>query len=461
MKKIKIPTLLGIIFLVVGFISSVLLIRNRQIFNSSANPSTAPRDIKITNVSDSSFNVSWVTDTATSGFVSFGESKDPGATALPDNASASTVHYVTLQQLKPSTMYYFKINSNSILYDNSGIAWQIKTGASINGSTNNYVATGTVTLSNGGPAADTIVYLSGDNISILSTKTNLSGKWVLPLSSARVTDLSSFSTVSGTSLLSVFVQGGSKGVSTAQIYANAANPTPTIVLGNNYDFRNQQGTDLTNSPSALVNLPQDTNATSSAGFNIGGIKQSATVSKKVTIDSVTNGEVVKSVKPEFFGSATAGQIINITVQSTTQSTKITVPSTGVWKWSPPSNLEPGSHTITISYTDAAGILRSITRSFIVQAANEPSFVSTPSATLKPTTPTPTPTPTPSASPKATVAPTPTVAATNTPTPKATLKPTSTPSALPTAGEGGATIALLSIALGLFVGSVIAWKKIEG
>ncbi len=462
MKKIKIPTFLGIVFLVVGIVASVVVVQNRQLLKIGATPSISPHDIRITNVSDNSFAVSWVTDTDTTGFVTFGENQSLGRTSLSDNSSVSTLHYVVLQQLKAATIYFFKINSNSTIFDNAGIAWQTKTGPTLVGQSSNTVLSGTVNTASGIPASNVIIYVSADNVGALSTQTNASGKWVLPLSSARTNDAIGVAQISSTStLLQIFLQGGPLGVATAQIYPASSNPTPVITLGNNYDFRSQQGNDNSNSPSAQLNLPADNNATNSSGFKTNPLKGQTTGTKKVTIDSVSDGDVIKSSKPEFFGTANAGQTINITVESTPQNTKLTVSSSGVWRWSPPSDLPAGSHTITISWTDAAGILRTLTKLFVVQAANGPSFVSTPSSTLKPTSsPSPTPTPTPTPTLVATATTTPTVTPSILPTIKPTIVPTSTAAALPVAGETTATIALISIALGLFAGSIILFQKIE-
>jgi hypothetical protein len=93
-------------------------------------------------------------------------------------------------------------------------------------------------------------------------------------------------------------------------------------------------------------------------------------------------------------------------------------------------LEPGPHTISISYTDENGILKQVKRTFIVSAyASEgtPSYISTPSASLAPSI---TPRPTTS---QITQAPSPTT------TVRAALP--ATDSAIPVSGSVANTFAL--------------------
>ena len=43
---------------------------------------------------------------------------------------------------------------------------------------------------------------------------------------------------------------------------------------------------------------------------------------------------------------------------------------GNWEFTPPAGLEPGAHSVTISYIDAAGEEKTLSRSFIIAAAGE-------------------------------------------------------------------------------------------
>ncbi len=192
-------------------------------------------------------------------------------------------------------------------------------------------------------------------------------------------------------------------------------------------------------------------------------------SKKVSLDSIKEGEVVTSTKPQFFGTAEKGTKITVKVESENpQTTNLTVGSTGSWKWSPPTSLTEGVHKITISWTDENGVLQTLTKNFIVQAADNPAFVSTPSATptlaptIKPTA-SPSLKPSPTATASASIKPTATASASATikPTasPKPTAKPTATQSAsLPDSGSTEITIILFIAGIAFLVSSAVAWNS---
>jgi len=73
--KKRIPTILGLLFLGSGLAVGVLIIGNSTGgFFPKASPETTPKKIKVTNVTDSSFTISFITDTAVPGYVKYGVS---------------------------------------------------------------------------------------------------------------------------------------------------------------------------------------------------------------------------------------------------------------------------------------------------------------------------------------------------------------------------------------------------
>ena len=71
-KKLTIPTILGILFLVVGVVTGVVLLSSRQIFRIGASSDAAPKDVRVSNIDDTGFTVSWVTDKEVAGYVLWG-----------------------------------------------------------------------------------------------------------------------------------------------------------------------------------------------------------------------------------------------------------------------------------------------------------------------------------------------------------------------------------------------------
>ncbi|MFH1970985.1 MAG: fibronectin type III domain-containing protein, partial [Patescibacteria group bacterium] len=202
MKKEKIPTIIGLVILVIGIITGVFLIKNQQIFRLGASPEEAPKDLRISNITDSSFTVSWTTDKDTLGFIKWGKSINNLDKVENDTISQKGyIHSSTIRSLNAQTEYYFKINSNSNDYDNQGVVWKIRTGLQLPEPTNNVIISGSVLNQNGTPATNVLVYFSVGGGSLLSTITSKTGTWLMPISQVRNKNLDSYITINENSSL--------------------------------------------------------------------------------------------------------------------------------------------------------------------------------------------------------------------------------------------------------------------
>jgi hypothetical protein len=429
----KIPTIIAIFILLLGVGAGIFLISRTQIFRLGASPETAPKDVRITNISANAFTVSWVTDQPTIGSVLWGESQNPNNTAL-GSQSEKNVHFVEVSGLAPNTTYFFKIASGGTDYDNSGIPWQTQTGPLLSASESTRVISGNVLGASGQAASEVIVYINASGMSPLSAKTTSSGGWLIPLGNARNLNLTGYMSIEDKNpLLEIFVQAGPQGIANAQIYPSSANPVPNIILGQTHDFRAEPENNVDTVPEADINLPQG-EASPSSGFDVG--EQTATAAATtVTLESITPGEIVTTTEPEFFGEGPPGTKITITVKSQTPQTQtVTINTAGDWQWTPPTDLTPGEHTVTLTWKDANNVLRTLTRTFTVQAAEGPAFESTPAAT---------PASSPTASPTA--------------TPRVSLP--ATDSAIPESGVLTPTLALFIMGVGLIGVSFIIWTTL--
>lgn len=438
MKKAKIPTIIGIIVLVLSLAAGVIFVQNRQLFRLGAEGQNSPKDVRISNINPDSFSVTWITDTQTTGFIKYGDSVgNITNTKTEELGSPGYTHIVNISGLTPQTNYFFKINSGGNDFDNNGLTWQGQTGV-VQDSGQPVLISGNILLATGGAAKNAIVYVttSGKLFSALASQ---NGSWVISLPS---------SIYDANSLLEISALSGQGEISTAQIYSKSANPVPTMIFGQTHDFKNLPPSENTNVPKASLGVPDV--GTPSSGFNIP--EGTATPSAKtVTLKSISNNEVVTSVKPEFFGEGPKGTKIQITVESDPVSGSVTVHPSGEWSWEIPKDLPEGPHTITITWRDAAGVLRTLTRNFVVQASEGPAFVSTPSASLSPSpsaTPkvTSTPTASPSGTPRATITPTPTATSSGTPFPQ------------PDSGSLTPTLLLSIMGIGVVALSFLLWKK---
>jgi len=387
-KDRRIPTILGLFILLIGGLAGLLLVKNAPRWLVGAKPEITPKQIKITNLTDNSFTVSWITDEQTVGFVQYGAGRELSFTALDDRDQLSGqqgkfwAHHATLKNLKPATNYFFKINSGGKTFDNNGQPYQVLTAPTVQGTMpTNDVAYGIILKQDGSPAEGVIVYLSLANAAPLSTLTKASGSWVIPLNLARSADLSSWATYDKeASVEEIFVQGGPAGTATAVAVTKYDSPLPTITLGGSFDFRK----------APPQPTPTSGQSSSSSRFSV---EEGTSPSVSLTIINPSEGEEVNTSKPEFLGTGPAGESLTIAINSPeTLTSQVTINEDGTWSWVPPSDLSPGQHTVTVSLADG----RKITRSFRVLAVGSsdlPSFTASPSATITPTiTPTPTPIP---------------------------------------------------------------------
>jgi len=145
--------------LVIGVVVGVFLVRNRQIFRLGASGEITPKDVRVTNITESSLTVSWTTDKETSGAVSFGKNEMLGQTLLSEVEGQATLHSAVLTGLDPESGYFIKINSNETEFDNNGVPWQASTGPILEPTTETVVVSGKILDTDGNPAGGVLVYV--------------------------------------------------------------------------------------------------------------------------------------------------------------------------------------------------------------------------------------------------------------------------------------------------------------
>lgn len=411
-RELKLPTILGVLVAFSGLLAGLVLVRTTVGRPTQASAEETPSDVRITNVTDTSFTVSWITAKSTSGFVQYGPAgSDPDLVVSDerDLRSGSVgnyfTHYVNVQGLTASTDYEFKIGSGRGLFGQNGsdIVHKIRTGPTISETPTADVAYGQVNTISGEPADGALLYVELEGAADLSTLVKTSGSWVVPLSTARAADLSEYLEYDReTSVLELTAMDGHGGTSTIAAATKDDSPLATIVIG--------------------ATTPTDTPAATSSGklAGDGGSKFSGEAGETVVLLAPKFGEE-SPARPEIVGKAPANTEITIEVNSETQiKTKIVTDSDGNFSFTVPADLEPGEHTVTITAI-IDGVVKKITRSFVVLAADPNGDLElTASPSASPTTAAATPTPTRPTSP------TPTSAIVTTITPTVTTRPTNTP-----------------------------------
>lgn len=256
-KQHKIPTLVVLLFLVIGVITGVFLVQEQQYFRLSASNEAAPKDVRITNITETSFSVSFYTDKPSISTVLYGE------TELENFASSGSkdlqnLHYITVKNLEPNTNYKFKIISGSQEFSNNGVPWRVQTAALISEELipNLQIISGNVQTKDGKPASNALVYIQIGGASSVSTQASSEGVFLIPLAELRTQIQDRYFTVDGQELVNIFVQGGSMGAASVQAILSKANLLPTITLGNSYDFTDIESSVTGSLPNAEISLPE-------------------------------------------------------------------------------------------------------------------------------------------------------------------------------------------------------------
>lgn len=411
----RIPTLLGLILIVVGLGITTYLVRQGGLFSIRAGPGHEPKNVRISNITDTSFTASYSTEDAVTGVLNYGDSTALGQSSLDDRDQNSgkittrKLHNITVRNLDPEKTYYFSIISSQDTYLNNSNPFEVNTAIVIEDAPlEQNPMSGKLILPSGKSPSEAIVYLTTEDSQIISTLTRDDGTFLLPLNSLRTSDLSSYFKLEEGKILKLLAIGEGL-TSNVTLFSQQIEPVPTITLSSNYDF-------------TLNSLPKATNSASLEGFPSFNSNQASKESSNKSPQILTpqNDQGFTDQQPEFKGTAPANETVQITINSEEEiKAVVKADANGNWKYRPTSELSAGNHTITITTKDASGNTKTINQSFIVYASGNQIAGANGSPTP---TKSPTPTPTIKNTPTSTTAPKPTSEATIEPT----QNPTSTP-----------------------------------
>lgn len=427
--NLRIPSVFGILLLLVGVGITSYLVDKGVIFQSRATSDKKPVNIAITNVTPTSFSVLYTTDQAYPGSITYGTAPNGTNVALDDRdqqngqAAPSTIHHITVRNLTPETTYYFSILSGDSVYLNNDVPYTIKTPPELSEQTSSeQTMTGTVKFPEG-EKPEALILVTSETMQPLSTIVQSDGTYTISLKNLRTNDFTDNLDLSQEQTLALLVLTAT-GDSKATLSSKYLSPVPLITFGQNYDFTlatTGEGTGEA-SPSADTTFPQITQDKNAPA---------------VSISSPEDDEKFTDQQPVFTGTAIPGEEIEVVIRSTPMTATVQVGADGSWRYRPTTPLEPGEHTITIRTRDLSGTVREFTRSFTVFAQGsqfvEPSIspTRTPTPTIAIASPTPTLTPTAVPSPTTEV----TTLPTDTPSPTLAVTVTNGPTRPPIAATG--------------------------
>lgn len=229
------------VVLVGALISGILFLGDGPgVFAPRATPSTTPKKIKVTNVTDNSFSVSFLTDEATPAFVKYGTSaSDLNSQASDDRDQLSgtisdyTMHHITVRGLQEDTTYYYTLGTGSgATFDDGGKPFTIETASRNGAPAAAKTIYGSVSNQSGNPAEGSVVYVTTANAGEMSSLVKQSGSWAIPLSNARTKDGSAYAQITDSDSILISVQGSLPTDTVSfQTTVAQAQPVPTLTFG--------------------------------------------------------------------------------------------------------------------------------------------------------------------------------------------------------------------------------------
>jgi len=390
MRQRKIPTLIGLL-LVLGavFIFSVAFDRLTPLL-SRASPGITPKNITFSNVTDTSFTVTWTTDTPATGAVIVDGSGIGTAYDQRDEISAKSqktpvlgsynIHSVMIRSARPETSYHIRIISDGKFFQDGINPYSVTTGPVLTGAgTAMEPAYGKVTLPNDKPATGAVVLLTLEGAQTLSAFVTETGSWVVPLHLVRTKDLKSYMPNKKRirETITVYAPEGVTNIVTDSVNDN---PVPAVIIGKTYDFRNIRAEI---SPEPLAVLPETPEP---AVRTTPAVLSDTAINENVAITQPENGAHLPTDLPLFTGTGVIGnQVLVLVGVNNPQSATEIVGTDGIWRYTPAKPLSAGKQSVTITTKDKSGKTVALTNIFeILKSGTQVLGDATPSATIEPT-----------------------------------------------------------------------------
>lgn len=387
LEQKKIPTAAAFLVLLVlmgGLVAATQNVKSLKSLLSFASTPANISSVEVSNVTDTSFTVSYFTDLDSPGAAFYGSSSALSDGVAVDDRDLTSpngkyrTHFIRVSGLKPSTKYYFKVGASGPDFGDPGNGsspFQVETGPKLTTTSDVAPIYGKALTSSGSPAAGAIAIWSSPGAAKLATLVKSDGNFVFPLSLSRTQDLAgNFTLQKGVTQTVTLGDGQTQAAIKCAVGGNDR-PFPDVTLGQTLDC------------SSALTPPTAPSATSSAHFPPPSGRPAASPSGNIEVN-IAEGQSVPASQPNFSGTAGPNQLVKIVIHSETPySGTVVAGPDGSWTWTPPSNLAPGPHTVTITIINTDGTTKTVTRDFTVASGQAilPVVSGTPSAQTTTTT----------------------------------------------------------------------------
>lgn len=200
--------------LIVGIIGGVYLVQSRVNLFPQAATGAFQEKVVVSNLAPTSLVISYFTASPSADFIQYGENTDVPNQVLDARENGSTsrlnTHYFKLSDLKPSTKYYFKINTRGkLLPENEYLTFE--TPGAARGTPSQEEFRGTIKKGGGEVPLEGIVFLSSDNGQLLSAPMEKNGGWGITYNGMRTADMSRYLDIDEAEQIEFLAYAGGEG----------------------------------------------------------------------------------------------------------------------------------------------------------------------------------------------------------------------------------------------------------
>src|SRR3989344_726158 len=387
------PSRYMVIAAVIVAVSAVIVYYSSSVKFTRASKQTVSKH-QVVNVLPQQSGVFWEVPTVDQGWVTYGENPSKLDQVAVDERDIDKrkerlYHYVVLKNLKPDTLYYYRLISNSeLISDPAGAPFTLRTlPESLPGNTLS-PAYGTIVLPDGQPLEEAVVLVNIGGAVPLASTTGQTGEWLVPMQHIVQKETLRPSTVELNTILTINVYSENQ-QSVVKSTISKASPLPqTVIIGKNYSFL--EGDNVL----STTDKPTKSN---NSGY-------------RVEIRYPKQNAVIPGSSPIINGKGIPNEYVTVSIDANPVfSRKVKVDQEGNWLIEAKTTFRPGAYTLILNTKTERGQTINMSRRFTIIKSGEQvlATTATPSGSVTPImSPTGSLTPTGSITPNRQESPTP-------------------------------------------------------
>ena len=285
----RIPTVLALLIIILGLGVGIGYFYINQKAPLPTSQTVVPQGIQVVNITDTGATVIWETMEPAAGYVSFGDSTSLGSLQNDirdaQNPAPHIDHFVTLANLTPATLYYFKVRSGPYFYPLNTLTF--KTAQTLSATSlsdlerNNKAIAGVVLQNNLSPVDEALIILHIAGVSPIAALSSKAGNFILP-TVYLYKDNFTESYVLDQKITAQLTAKHLDQISQVTIALPIAATLPKIILGQNSDFTNLAPA----SESAKLTSEASSSASCKPNFDLNNDKKVNSVDLTILLDHI-------------------------------------------------------------------------------------------------------------------------------------------------------------------------------